>query len=75
MSRANSGENSPEFSAQKGWGIFPENSLEDSLDFSREDQLAGEGGLASFGAAAAMIVASPILMGAPKPRPVTDQRS
>jgi hypothetical protein len=75
MSRANSGKIPRSFPRKRAGEFSPENSLEDSLDFSREDQLAGEAGLASFGAAAAMIVASPILMGAPKVGPVTDQRS
>jgi hypothetical protein len=71
MSRANSGKIPRSFPRKRAGEFSPEN----SLDFSREDQLAGEAGLASFGAAAAMIVASPILMGAPKVGPVTDQRS
>ena len=56
-------------------GISQENSPEDSREKSWEGQMARQRGLASFFAAAAMIVAGPILVGAPPAGPLTDQGS
>jgi len=58
-------------------GVFPEKvpgiSQENSPEKFWEGQVARQRGLPGFLATATMIIASPILMGAPPPGPLTDQ--
>ncbi len=68
-------EQAQEWCRQKAREASQENSPEDSQDFSWEGQVAQHRGLAGFRAAATMIIAGPILMGAPKDRPLADQGS
>jgi hypothetical protein len=68
-------DNAQEWCREKAREASQEHSPQDSQDFSREGQVAQYRKLAGFRAAATMIVAGPILVGAPPPGPVTDQRS
>src|SRR5713226_9723930 len=68
-------ENAQQLCREKAREASQENSPEDSQDFSWEGQVAQHRGLAGFRAAATMIIAGPILMGAPKDRPLADQGS
>src|SRR5437588_9409552 len=59
--------NSQEFSWQR--------EREDSQEFAWSGQAARHLSLVGFGATATMVIARPILMGAPPPGPLTDQGS